>query len=157
MTNHSYFNLNGHNSGSVDKHLLWVDSDFYTPNSDECIPTGEVLSVKNTPFDFETDESLEDRFKSDHEQIRKFNGFDHNFVLNGRGYREVARFEGDKTKIVMEVYTDTSGIQLYSVNSADGKRICKDGAVYCEHGAMCFETQAFPNSLKFSHFPNGIL
>ena len=157
MTNHAYFNLNGHSSGSVDNHSLWLDSDFYTPNTDECIPNGEVLSVKNTPFDFSTDALMGDRFKSEHEQIRMFGGFDHNFALNGRGYRKVGRFEGDKTGIAMEIYTDLCGVQVYSGNMIEEGRVCKDGAVYSVHGGVCFETQVFPNSLKFSHFPGAIL
>ncbi len=157
MTNHAYFNLNGHSSGDIDNHSLWMDSDFYTPNSDECIPTGEVLSVKNTPFDFTSKSSLDLRLKSEYEQIKKFNGFDHNFVPNGQGYRKVAELEGDKTGIVMEVYTDQSGIQVYSGNAIEEERVCKGGAVYGKHHGICLETQAFPNNLKFSHFPSAIL
>ena len=157
MTNHSYFNLNGHSSGRVDKHSIWLNSEFYTPNTDECIPTGEILSVKNTPFDFSTDELLEERFNSCHEQIKKFNGFDHNFAINGRGYRKAGIFKGDQTGISMEIYTDQSGVQIYSGNVIEEGRVCKDGAVYGAHHGVCFETQAFPNSLKFSHFPSAIL
>lgn len=157
MTNHAYFNLNGHSSGNIDNHTLWLDSDFYTPNSIECIPTGEVSSVKNTPFDFSTKDSMGMRFVSENEQIKMFGGFDHNFALNGRGYRKVGRFEGDKTGILMEIYTDQSGIQLYSGNMIDERRVCKDGEFYGIHQGICFETQAFPNSMKFSHFPGVIL
>lgn len=157
MTNHSYFNLNGHSSGRVDKHSIWLNSEFYTPNTDECIPTGEILSVKNTPFDFSTDELLEERFNSCHEQIKKFNGFDHNFAINGRGYRKAGIFKGDQTGISMEIYTDQSGVQIYSGNVIEEGCVCKDGAVYGTHHGVCFETQAFPNSLKFSHFPSAIL
>lgn len=157
MTNHAYFNLNGHSSGAVDNHLLWVDSSFYTPNSDECIPTGEVLSSENTPFDFSTKSDLSSRFQSKHEQIKKFDGFDHNFVLNGRGFRKAGEFEGDKTGIIMEIYTDRSGVQIYSGNKIEEGRVCKEGAVYSKHQGICFETQAFPNSMKFSHFPGVIL
>lgn len=156
MTNHSYFNLNGHSSGTVNEHSLWINSDFYTPNTDECIPTGEILSVKNTPFDFSTDELLGERFKSSHKQIQKFGGFDHNFALNGNGFRKVAEVKGDKTGIVMEVYTDSKGVQLYTGNMIE-KEVCKEGAVYGNHSGLCLETQAFPNSLKFSHFPDAIL
>lgn len=157
MTNHAYFNLNGHSSGNTDNHTLWLDSDFYTPNTDECIPTGEVLSVENTPFDFSTGGLMGERFASEHEQIKKFGGFDHNFALNGRGYRKVGRLKGDKTSIVMEIYTDQSGIQIYSGNMIEKDRACKDGAVYDTHQGICFETQAFPNNLRFSHFPGAIL
>jgi len=157
MTNHSYFNLNGHSDGSIDNHSLWLDSSFYTPNTDECIPNGEILSVKNTPFDFSTGELLGSRLESEHEQVRMFGGIDHNFVLNGSGYRKIARLEGDKTGIVMEVYTDQKGIQIYTGNVIEEGRVCKDGALYYKHGGLCLETQAFPNSLKYVHFSNVIL
>ncbi len=157
MTNHAYFNLNGHSAGCVDNHTLWLDCDFFTPNSDECIPTGEILSVKNTPFDFTVEKSIGEGFKSCHEQIKKFGGYDHNFAINGRGYRKAGRLKGDKTGIVMEIYTDQSAVQIYSGNGIEEGRVCKDGMVYGKHHGVCFETQAFPNSLKFSHFPNGIL
>ena len=157
MTNHAYFNLNGHSAGCVDNHTLWLNSDFFTPNSDECIPTGEILSVKNTPFDFTVEKSIGEGFKSCHEQIKKFGGYDHNFAINGRGYRKAGRLKGDKTGIVMEIYTDQSAMQIYSGNGIEEGRVCKDGIVYGKHHGVCSETQAFPNSLKFSHFPNGIL
>ena len=157
MTNYSYFNLNGHSSGSIDGHTLWLDSDFYTPNSEECMPYGEILSVKGTTFDFGIDETLGEKFKSNHPQIAMFGGFDHNMVLNGRGYRKVACLNGEKSGISMEVYTDTRGIQLYTGNMIDENRECKDNSIYVKHGGVCLETQAFPNSLKYTHFPNGML
>ena len=157
LTNHAYFNLNGHNSGNVDGHTLWLGCDFYTPNSDECMPVGEILSVKGTPFDFSTDATMGERFNSDHEQIKLFGGFDHNFVLSGTGYRKFGEFKGDKTGIVMEMYTDLPGVQIYSGNVIEKGRVCKDGAVYDTHDGVCFETQVFPNNLKFSHFPTSIL
>ncbi len=157
MTNHSYFNLNGHNSGSVDNHKLWLDADFFTPNTDESMPYGEVLSVKGTPFDFKEESIMSEHFSSDYEQVTKFSGFDHNFALNGYGYRLSAGLTGDKTGITMEMYTDQSGVQLYTCNKPYLTRVCKDGAIYGEHGAICLETQSFPNSLKFSHFPNAFL
>lgn len=156
MTNHSYFNLNGHGTGNIKKHTLWLDSDFYTPNNDQCLPTGEILSVIDTPFDFLTETSLESRIESPLEQIRMFNGFDHNFVLNGRGYRKIAKLCGDKSGIAMEVYTDTPGAQVYVAGDLDLNN-CKDGCSYGNHDGICIETQFFPNALKFSHFPDVIL
>lgn len=157
MTNHSYFNLNGHNSGTIDTHKLWLASSFYTPNNDECMPTGEILSVKDTPFDFSTDETLGDRFSTAYEQLELFGGFDHNFCLDGYGYRLVGKLVGDKSGITMEVYTDCSGLQLYTGNWIDGERVCKDGVHYKKHGALCLETQAFPDFTNHSHFPNGFI
>ncbi len=157
MTNHSYFNLNGHNSGTVDGHRLWLDADFYTPNNSECIPTGEVLSVKDTPFDFKYDTAMAEHFASDHSQVKMFKGFDHNVILNGFDYRKAGKLIGDKTGIVMEMYTDCKGVQLYTCNGESNGRVCKDGAVYQYHGALCLETQAFPNNANCSHFPSSIL
>lgn len=157
MTNHSYFNLNGHSCGTVCGHKMWLDSDFYTPNTDECIPNGEIISVKGTPFDFSSEIPFGERFEAPCEQVRIFGGIDHNFVLNGYGYRKVARLEGDISGIAMDVYTDQKGVQIYTGNVIEEGRVCKDGAVYTKHSAVCLETQAFPNSLKYRYFPNGIL
>lgn len=157
MTNHTYFNLNGHDSGVVDGHTLWLNSEFYTPNSDECMPYGEIHAVNKTPFDFSTDETLGERFVSDFEQIKMFNGFDHNFAISGTGYRLAGKLTGDKTGIEMEMYTDQKGVQIYTANGFDSKRVYKNGAVYGAHHAVCLETQDFPNNLKFSHFPSAIL
>lgn len=156
MTNHSYFNLNGHSAGSIDKHSLWINSSFYTPNAKGSVPTGEILSVKNTPFDFTESVLLGERMRTEHEQIKKSGGFDHNFVLNKSGYRKAASLEGDKSGIVMEVYTDRPGMQLYCANELCEKA-GKDGAAYFAHCAVCLETQAFPNSVNLSHFPDVIL
>ena len=157
MTNHAYFNLNGHASGSTKNHSLWLGSSFYTPNNDECIPTGEILSVKGTPFDFTTEDTLADRYESDFEQITMFDGFDHNFALDGRGFRKIGEFKGDKSGIKMEIHTDQDGMQIYAGNKIEEGRVCKDGAVYGKHDGVCFETQAFPNNLNYSHFPTTIV
>lgn len=157
MTNHTYFNLNGHNSGTVDGHSLWLNAGFYTPNIAACMPNGEVLSVQNTPFDFRTTKTLGEGFQSQHEQIKLFGGYDHNFAISGRGYRLSAKVTGEQTGISMEVYTNQCGVQLYTGNMIEEGRKCKGSAVYTKHSALCLETQAFPNSLKFPHFPSAIL
>ena len=157
MTNHSYFNLNGHDSGAIYGHTFWLNSNFFTPNTDEYIPNGEILSTKGTSFDFSTETVLKQGFEFEHEQTSKFGGFDHNFVFNGKGYRRVGKLCGDKSGICMEVYTDQCGAQIYTGNGLDGKVTCKDGVKYDKHWAICIETQAFPNSLKFSHFPEIVL
>ena len=157
LTNHSYFNLNGHSAGTIDNHTLWLNSDFYTPNTSECIPFGEVLSVKDTPFDFTIPKMLKESFNSDCEQIRMFEGIDHNFSLNENGYRLVAKLKGDISNIEMEIYTDRPAVQIYTGNVIDAKRVCKGKNIYTKHGAICLETQTFPNGLKYSHYPNGIL
>ncbi len=156
MTNHSYFNLSGHDSGTVDNQTIKIASSFYTPNSSECMPTGEVLSVEGTPFDFRNGAVLGERFTADHEQIKLFKGFDHNFAIDGRGFRKGAEVSSPVTGIKMEMYTDQPAVQLYTANSlAEG--VYKNGAKCGFHNALCLETQCFPNAMKHSHFPGAIL
>lgn len=157
FTNHSYFNLNGHTSGTVDNHTIMLNSHFYTPNKPTCVPSGEILSSEGTVFDLTSPVAMRDIFNSDSEQIKLFGGFDHNFCIDGRGFRKAAEFIGDKTGIKLETFTDLPGIQLYSGNCLTPDRICKDGAVYDAHHAVCFETQFFPNSANVSHFPSCFL
>lgn len=157
MTNHTYFNLNGHASGTVDDHTLKMASGFYTPNTPECMPYGVVEKTEGTPFDFTEGLRLGDGFASDHEQIKLFSGYDHNFALDGFGYREFATLSGDKTGIIMKAYTDRPAVQIYSGNGIDSERVCKEGAKYPRHGGVCLETQVFPNAMEYSHFPSPIL
>lgn len=157
LTNHSYFNLNGHNSGTTDGHTISLNADFYTPNSSECMPYGEILAVDNTAFDLRKPVKLSEVYTSNDEQIKMFGGFNHNFCLSGKGFRKIGELIGDKTGIAMETYTDLSGVQIYSGNSIEQGRVCKDGAVYDIHHAVCLETQTFPNAINFSHFPSPVL
>jgi len=156
LTNHSYFNLNGASSGDALGHSLWMNCPFYTPNTPECMPRGEILSVKDTPFDFLTPKKLGDVIGSDCEQLTMFKGFDHNFVIEGRGFRKAATLSGEKSGIVMDVYTDKPGVQFYSCNGTQPGRVCKGGVIYPTHGGLCLETQFFPNSTTFSHFPSPV-
>lgn len=157
MTNHAYFNLNGHTSGTVYNHKLCLNSKFYTPTPTDHIPTGEVCAVAGTPYDFTKPKTLESAIKADVEPIITFNGLDTNFCLCGRGYRKVAALTGDISGITMEVYTDQPGVQIYTTNSINARPDYKDGASYCVHGGVCLETQNFPDSVNISHFPSPIL
>ena len=154
LTNHSYFNLNGHDSGNAENHKVTVYADFYTPNTDECMPYGEILSVSGTPFDLREGKTLKEGFESGFNQIDMFGGYDHNFVLNGSGYRKVAEATGDRSGITMECFTDLPGVQLYSGNSIVEGEKCKNGASYHVHDAFCFETQMFPNATSYPFFPS---
>lgn len=156
MTNHSYFNPNGHDSGSVENCSLWMASSFYTPNNPECCPLGSILPVDATPFDFREETTIGENLAIKHEQIDLFGGYDHNFVIDGRGLRKAAVYTGDKSGISIELFTDCPGVQIYiPTKKPDGKT--KDGAEYCRYNAICLETQAFPNSMKYSHFPTTVV
>lgn len=155
MTNHSYFNLNGHNSGKILTHKLWLDCDFFTPNTAACAPDGTILPVAGTPFDFTVAKEIGKEIFLEIPQLSDFRGYDHNFIINGTGYRKFAVLEGDK--ICMEAYTDLPGVQFYAGNFLDNSRNCKDNAEYTPNDGLCLETQVFPNALKYSHFPSPIL
>ncbi len=156
MTNHSYFNLNGHDKGTIDNHTLWMGASFYTPNCSECMPTGEVLKVDDA-FDFRTAKKVGKEFNGSNEQIGLFGGYDHNFPLDGFGFRKVVELTGDISGITMEMYTDQPATQLYTGNAIEEGRVCKGGAVYTKHSGLCLESQVFPNNLTFSHFPSSVL
>ena len=157
MTNHTYFNLNGHDSGTVDGHTLMIQSSFYTPNTDECMPYGVVEDVSGSAFDFREGKKMYDGFASGHPQVELFGGYDHNFALDGFGFRRFSTLTGDKTGIVMDSYTDRPAVQLYTGNGIQTERVCKNGAKYPVHGGLCLETQVFPNAMEYSHFPSPVL
>lgn len=157
LTNHSYFNLAGHASGSINSQVLQINSSFYTPNCSECMPTGEILSVMGTPFDFRVPKPIGQDIDADFTQIEMFGGYDHNFILDGEGYRLGAVAACPENGITMKMYTDKPAVQLYTTNGVEDGRVCKDNTVYNVHQAFCLETQYYPNSMKFKHFPSPIL
>ena len=157
LTNHCYFNLNGAGNGDILNHTLQMNCNFYTPVSEEGLPYGEILSVKNTPFDFTGGKLVGSDIHSPDNQIKLVKGYDHNFVIDGYGLRKAATLTGDQTGITMDVYTDKPGVQLYTGNYMDPNRKCKDGKIYVDYAALCLETQFFPNSTSFSHFPGPFL
>lgn len=147
--------VNGHDSGDIKKHTLWLNCDFFTPITKELIPDGRILSVKGSAFDFTKPKAI--GIDKNDEQIIFGMGLDHNFAINGRGIRKFAVLEGDKTGIKMECYTDRPAVQLYTGNEIEDLPEGKDGAVYKNHQGVCLETQVFPNFTKYSHFPDGYL
>lgn len=152
MTNHSYFNLDGHEKKDVLAQRVQIDADAFTRADAESVPTGEILSVEGTPMDFRKGRQIGDGIESDYEAIRLGNGYDHNWVLNHPGtYRKVAEMEGAESGIVMEVWTDLPGMQFYTANFVEHEE-GKDGICYGRRSGACFETQYFPDAIHKEHF-----
>ncbi|MCL2163552.1 MAG: galactose mutarotase [Oscillospiraceae bacterium] len=148
LTNHSYFNLAGHANGPIYEQILRLDSDYYSPNNSEVLPTGELLSVEGTPFDFRSGKTFGSDIRSDYTQIKMFSGYDHNFALNGRGWRIVGEASDPASGRVMEIWTDQPGVQLYTTNVFVAQFALKGDANYASHQAFCLETQTFPGAAE---------
>ncbi len=159
LTNHAYFNLAGHASGDVLKHHMYINADFFTPVNNECLPTGEIKSVKNTPMDFSEFKVIAEGINSSDEQIICGKGYDHNWVLNTNGdlKKVAAELYDPQSGRVMQVFTTKPGIQFYSGNFLNDNLIGKDNAVYRKRAGLCLETQFFPNAMKHKHFPSPVL
>lgn len=156
MTNHSYFNLDGHDSGNVLKELVTLDADYFTRADAQSIPTGELVDVTGTPMDFRMSRALGEAIDADYEAVRLGKGYDHNWVLKNNGkFDKVAQAVSEKSGIVMEVWTDLPGMQMYTANFLDNEH-GKNGAVYGIRDAVCFETQYFPDAVHHENFASPI-
>ncbi len=145
ITNHSYFNLNG--GGSAMGHRLWISARSYTPVGPDAIPISMARPVAGTPFDFTAEKAIGRDISADDQQLRNVGGFDHNFILSpAQGLRRAARLTGDRSGVIMEVWTEKPGMQLYTANGLMADSHAKNGEGYRPRQAVCLETQYFPDS-----------
>ncbi len=159
MTNHSYFNLDG-DAARNEAHLLTIDADYYTPVDSTFMTTGEIVPVEGTPMDFRTPTPVGARINDyDFVQLKNGNGYDHNWVLNTKGdiTRKCATLESPLTGIVLDVYTNEPGIQVYAGNFLDGSLTGKKGITYNQRASVCLETQKYPDTPNKPEWPSAVL
>lgn len=162
MTNHSYFNLDGHDAGNVFDHKVWINAEYFTPVSEKNVPDGTKTALDGTPMDFGFEHKIGDHILDfDYAPLAKPHGYDHNYVLAISPSQDevdlVATCYSEKSGRKLEVFTDLPGMHFYTGNWVDTKGVpAKEDAKYEHYQGVCFETQHFPNACNVPSFPSSI-
>lgn len=160
LTNHSYFNLSGNGANTILDETLWIDADSITPIDSTFMTSGEMMAVEGTAFDFRTPKKIGQDIEAPEEQLANGHGYDHNFVLRNSEpdlTRPIAKVTDPSTGIVLDVMTDEPGLQVYVGNFLDSTVTGKKGTVYPFRGAICLETQHYPDSPNKPQWPSVVV
>ena len=160
ISHHSFFNLEGDGEGTILDHILTIKSKAITPVNEYLIPTGEIMCVKDTPFDFNEPHAIGERVNEEHTQLKMGAGYDHNWIIDREDNGEilkVADVYSPKSGRGMEVYTDQIALQFYCGNFFDGSYNNKFGKPIAYRGAIALETQRYPDAPNQPSFPSVIL
>ena len=157
LTNHTYFNLDGHDAGNIEDHELQLNCSNYTPVVKGAIPTGEIAPVAGTVMDFTKAKKVGKDINENFQQLKLTKGYDHNWVIDGWDgkLREFARVKGPKSGRVMTCYTTLPGVQFYAGNCI-ATQTGKNGVVYGKRSGLCLETQYYPDTVNHKNFPSCI-
>lgn len=157
LTNHTYFNLDGHEGGVVNDQLLTINASTMTATDEGSVPTGELRDLTGTPLDFRVEKPIGRDIDEDYDQLNWAGGYDHNYCVDGYTGNgdlvKAATARSLKTGRIMEVYTSLPGVQLYTANGLDVHK-CKNGHDYGRRHAFCLETQFYPDTIHHENFPS---
>ncbi len=159
LTNHAYFNLEGHESGDISNHLISINADYFLRTDNKTVPDGTIVSVDGTPLDLRQLQPIGNNIDSDYDQIKWSKGFDRNWCINGKlgDFNKACELIGPNSKIKLEMYTTQPGLQLYTGNYLGSDRKAKDGVTYVDRGGYALEAQGYPDAINHPNFPSVVL
>ena len=159
ISHHSFFNLKGEGNGTITDNVMVINASNTTPVDNLLIPSGEIADVTGTPFDFREPHVIGERIDVENEQLANGAGYDHNWVLDTKGddTKVAAVLKCPTTGIMLTMYTNEPGVQVYTGNFLNGTVTGKNGIVYKERTGICLETQKYPDTPHHAHFPSTLL